>query len=1001
MPDLKEFISTLQDKRAETRDLEQQLAHDKAQQEVQENVDPRMGKEYAAYAQAQAEREHPAPQDPRTINHDTSATSDVANDISSEERSVQQTTDQMAGFNAFRVPQTPGGYSPDEVYQDFLSKSADNVMVGFGGLLSSWGGVAQTIGGAFGGSAIDMYDGNMISRFLQKHGNAISEANQTYISPEMRDPEFKFSTYFNPEYWAVHGAQFIPNILELLAVEAATGGVAGLLERSAAMGAKGVAEGVLAGSEEMLAATKGLRGTTTTLREGVFEVPGKVSATGRVFRDTGELTHVGKSAVKGISGGAIMNVRMGLSAAAETYNSAKDMKDTDGNDMFTKEELGQMASSTFAKNAQFLFADMANWGLTFGGGWKAVNESLIAPSTKLFKEAIQKETMGALFAYEISPLVKKLAQFGGKTGYQGMHQGVQMAWIEWSKFQGYKDVAGTAEGYEGFKKDANGKTPDYKNFWEFYQSKDAEATKAIAFGLGAVSAGLFNVKDLINKKADLSHNLYNRAEAFKRGVKAGEKGAQAVETHIHEQMAELVFQGKEHLYPELAEMLKKNGVVDDAKAEYFDQLFNDMQKTKNEIEPLNIRGKYAYLLNVANIKDIESKIAIETEKYTNNKKVIESQLKKGTPEYEKAVKLEDNKYKQQIEHLSYAQEQLNSNKSKLLTGKPAKETILDTEIDENGNVKYVIRDPEAESVVNDKGETVKPEMPRRTILDRLTDASKKLVSGLGIDDFLNKELPKPAEGPIADRQITSIEQLKELQTKGLADNEQLFVNGKQVESHSISDDIKDTTASHMDYQTVKPESDKMDYTTQENIDSLKGQVLGTKNGLFNASDSTPADIVIKTKPAETPPIETKAAEFPVDTAKAIFEANDKITVDDTAKRISAEDFKNGEIKSGHLDYIAEKMMDGKKLTIKEEAVLKEFSKEVKALVKNKEAVEKIKNDAAVDKEQLTELESEFVKKVSQRKSKATTLAEEEAKAVEKLKGKAVVKSEILEDPFSE
>ena len=1005
MPDFNKIISRLQDKRAAVQDQEQQSVHDEAQLQVEETVDPRLGKEYMAYAQAKASRENPAPQDPRTVNHDTSATSDVANDVSPGERAVQESTDALAGRSEFETPQVNGGYSPDEVYQDFLSKSADNVMVGFGGLLSSWGGVAQTVGGAL-IPGVDMYDGNILSRFLQEKGDQISQANQTYISPEMRDPNFKFSTYFKPEYWAVHGAQFVPTILEILAIEAATGGIAGAFEKGAAMGARGVSEGALAGSEEMLAATKGLRGTTTTLREGTFEIPGKVTNMGRIFRDTGDLTNTGKAAVKGISGGALMNVRMGLSAAAETYNSAKDMKDANGNDMFTKAELGQMASSTFSKNAQFLLADMANWGLTFGGGWKAINESLVAPSSKLLKNAAQGETMGALFSHEVSPMLTKLAQFGSKTGYQGMHQGVQMAWIDWSKFQGYKDVAGTADGYEGFKKDANGKTPDYKTFWDFYHSKDAEATKAIAFGLGAVSAGLFNVKDLINKKADLSHNLYNRAEAFKRGVKAGEKGAEAVETHIHEQMAELVFQGKEHLYPELAEMLKKNGVVDDKKAEYFDELFNDMQKTKSEIEPLNIKGKYAYLLNVARIKDIESKIAIETDKYTNNKKVIDTQLEKDSPEHTKAITLENNKYKEQVENLSYAQEQLNQNKSRLLSGKPAKETILDFETDENGNVKYVIRDPEEKPVVNNNGVEVQPEMPRRTILSRLTDKAKALVSGLGIDDFLNKELPKKSEEPVADRKITTKEQLKELQTKGLADNEQLFVNGKQVESHSIQDDIGDKTASLMDYQTVKPESDKLDYTTQENIDALKGQVIGTKDGLFNTSDETPADIVIKTKPAEDKPNEapfTKPSAEEV--SKTIFENNPKITVDDTAKRVSPEDYKNfvdnGEVKSGTLDYIAEKMIDSKKLTIKEEAVRQEFAKEVEALVKNKEAIEKEKNDSAVAEEQLTGPESEFVKKVSRRKSKATTLAEQDAIEVEKLKGKAPIKSDTLEDPFSE
>lgn len=134
MPDLNKIISDLKNKQAEIQYKEQQSQHDKAQQQV-DAIDPRMGQDYINFMRQQAEKEHPAPQDPRTVQHDLSATSDVANGISPEERAVQQTTDERAGGQAFQVPQTPGGYSTSKEDQDFYGFSKENLITGTGGVI--------------------------------------------------------------------------------------------------------------------------------------------------------------------------------------------------------------------------------------------------------------------------------------------------------------------------------------------------------------------------------------------------------------------------------------------------------------------------------------------------------------------------------------------------------------------------------------------------------------------------------------------------------------------------------------------------------------------------------------------------------------------------------------------------------------------------------------------------------------------------------------------------
>jgi len=206
------------------------------------------------------------------------------------------------------------------------------------------------------------------------------------------------------------------------------------------------------------------------------------------------------------------------------------MKDEQGNDRFTKEELSQMAAATFGNNMQYLLADIASWGMTFGGGWEQLGKSIGGTMSSLYNGVAQRKVVGGMFSKAVSPALKNVIKWGGESVAEGLEETIQETFENWSKFKAYKEKAGTWKGFEGV-------SQDYDNFWDFYNSKDNEATKAISFGLGAAAGGVFNVKQLVNKQADLSYKLFDRTEAFKQVIGAGNKGREMQDRHIREQIA--------------------------------------------------------------------------------------------------------------------------------------------------------------------------------------------------------------------------------------------------------------------------------------------------------------------------------------------------------------------------------------------------------------------------------------------------------------------------------
>ena len=105
-------------------------------------------------------------------------------------------------------------FNVDAVYADAMTKFSENFMVGLGNMIGDYGNIAQVVGSALGINSLA--EGNFLSRGLQSIGNEMASEHAMYIPPELQDRNFSISTMLNPDFWLIHGAQFTPQLLEIL-----------------------------------------------------------------------------------------------------------------------------------------------------------------------------------------------------------------------------------------------------------------------------------------------------------------------------------------------------------------------------------------------------------------------------------------------------------------------------------------------------------------------------------------------------------------------------------------------------------------------------------------------------------------------------------------------------------------------------------------------------------------------------------------------------------------
>ena len=591
---------------------------------------------------------------------------------------LNQFADQASLKNQRELYADPESWGPEFTAMGFVEESAKSIARGLGRyVVKGTGDMIQIASGIAGG---DIAEGNWLSKMLQDAGTDIENNNKAFIPEELQAENITWSSMFDPKFWSIQIAEQIPQIAEFI-----------LLSKGGSAIANKVAGGVL----------KNLPGAArTALGKEIFGTGSGII--GKLATDQG-LKFAGKQLFGAMGGGIAGNLFSGLMNAAELVNSNKDLVDENGNKLFTEEELSQMAMGTMRHNANYLLYDMASWGMTFGGGWKALKGlNPISKGSKLYTAAQQSKIVSNLFRYDIAPMVKSMARIGGIAMTEGIEETFQETYEDWAKMKAKSDVTG-----EPMK---------YKNYWDFYNSKENKATKVISFAMGALSGGGFNLPEAMNKTAEANYRLHDAIKNFSEITKKqGTEDELTYQTFaIRDTMANIVaddnVENKTELFDQfLTKLVKNENINEEEELPMLQDMFSEFMQAKEKATRLNVKGKKAYMHAIASEMNVDSKIAEykaiaeekiqtinETETYTDEQK----------NEY---IKEAEDLFQERLKALSILKAQAKQNQSNLIIGKKARPFDLNIVLDEYGNEMVIggLSTEQYDDYVDDKYKTVK------------------------------------------------------------------------------------------------------------------------------------------------------------------------------------------------------------------------------------------------------------------------------------------------------
>lgn len=593
---------------------------------------------------------------------------DISGDFSNDPD--EQATNESLALSAESAPlstglnqptfEDPNSWSAEVTQRGFLAESGNSIMRGLGNYVVKGTGDLFQVAGAVLMPGMNMDEGNVISRFLQNTGGELAAQYQTFIPEELKNENFTYSSMLNSKFWSQNVAEAIPQLAEFIFLS--KGGSALAKKGVGKLAKEGVEKGIIKGAK------------TTTRGKEVFGT-GK-GLIGKLVSDQG-LTALGKDVVGAVGGGLTSNMLSGMLNAADVYNSNKDLKDKDGNPLFTTEQLEQMAAGTFTNNAKWLMVDMLSWGMTYGGGYKHLSKFGSKVKGPMWNNAQQSKVISKFFTNQTKPMFEGLAKMSGKALTEGFEETLQESWEEWSKQKAIEKVTG--------------KPAKYENFMEFYSSDENRMTKAVSFALGGLGGGVFNMVDLINESADSNSKLYDRIENLKNitGKMGTEQENTWQEYHIRQQIAELVIEDKVDAYNEFAQGLIDNGNITEEQKVVYDEMVTAFQEADAKATRLNIKGRDALLLNVANEKFFETKI-LELQQNAQEKiDTINGFDMLDDSQKQKEIQKVNNVLERQVDALSVSLAEARQNQANLFIGKEASPLEISIETDKDGNEMIV------------------------------------------------------------------------------------------------------------------------------------------------------------------------------------------------------------------------------------------------------------------------------------------------------------------------
>ena len=736
----------------------------------------------------------------------------------------------------------PDSWSPEYTMKDFVSESGNSIMRGIGNhILKGSGDMIQVAGGLAG---FDIEKGTMLSNFLQESGNEMAANFKAAIPEELQGENITWSSALNPKFWSQNIAEMIPQLAEFI-----------FLSKGGSSLAKKGAGALLKNSARAAKITEG----------GVVFGTGK-GIIGKLATEQG-LSSLGKTVFGAVGGGVTGNLASGLLNAAQVVNQNKELKDLNGNPVYSEEELSNMAASTMRNNMAWIGLDIASWGMTYGGGYKALGK-LRNKGAGMFSKA-QINTIGSkMFQYDVAPIAKAITRVGGKAGGEAIEEMFQESFEEWAAKKAQADQT-------GFFSESLGDIP---SFWDFMTSKENKGTLVISAAMGALGGAAFNMKAHVDETADANYKLSNRIGNLSTVI--DKKGTEAEESwnqfHKRKQIAEIVIEDKGlSVYEDFIGALVDNGSVSPEEVKVYDKMFEDFIELNKKAERLNVKGKNALLYNKFNETYVDSKI----EEYENIAKQNIADYKQLSDQDEatKQILKEESKLKARIKALSIIKAEAVQNQENLILGKRAKPMDIQIKLDKFGNEMVVAGLSQDEfnnfTVEGDKlSATEKAKMKGRSKLNDLKDSADNIVKN-GKSQLDDSGLVDRANNKIKEFKVSDLSS----KAKALYDKAMNVFNGKK-ESNIQADEVDKEATS----------------------------------GNQGASGQT----VVNGKKVQTPKTEAEA------TAEANQIMDDAIIDDknETVEDSTYDAFKDNGASEDLLQHIAKKIYEEEKLTPREEEI---------------------------------------------------------------------------------
>lgn len=596
------------------------------------------------------------------------------------------------------VPDNPYTWSPEFTQRGYVEEAAKSLVRGFGkSVVGSMGEMLSMSNGIIGES---MRDGNMVSRWLMEAGKDLEEGNGVYIPEEMKNPEFKFSTFMNPDIWTKEMIEYVPQLVEMVYLSRAGGRLGGRLATSAVEGA-----GRVAGKEALKKAGASVsKNTGERVAAGAAEAENVIAGQGSGFwkYTTNKLiTKTGK-AMPGVerfgevAGGALsMNILAGLQNAGALVQEMGDLKDANGNPLYTDGELGAMANNTMINNIKYLPVDALSYALIYGRNaakttLNPLRSKLFGKSKKFFDRAEQAAVVGKGLAAEVKPMLSPIqralvnsgkftAELVPKALFEGFEETFQETFEDWSTKKARARVTGEKLGFNG---GGDGMFDvGLEGYFDFYMSRENEHTKVVALGLGLMGGAASGIVEQINRKAESAFKNYHKTELMKHAA-VDEKGYTLQSGYIKEQLIDNIIEGGIDNEAMLQSMLDDKIIDDEMYNDYtlLSKKMEESYKTAADLK-INVAGRLAYLNNAYEQAVLEQNIKIADQKSFDTQSAIKEKYKNDptNPKLQKELDAEEKK-RQEANEILYGEW---AEKSQALL------SIADGNVADISNIKYV------------------------------------------------------------------------------------------------------------------------------------------------------------------------------------------------------------------------------------------------------------------------------------------------------------------------